>query len=449
MEADKEMVDILSEANRAVRHGLSLGAHQVEVSIVNQSQTRIEVRKSHVVGGDILEITGAGVRVYIGRSLGVASTSRLAELEKTVENAYHLGKGAPEDPYFNGLPGPSKYRLVEGLYDKELEALSFEDLNSKLLECVRAASPKPEFTVSGGIGKSVGESIVVNSLGVEALERATAISGYIGSKMERDGDTAMGSEPIMGRTIKEFDPVAVGCKAAEKAAARIGAKKVVSDKMAVILDFRSTWSSLTSIVGVGANGLNVALGTSYFQDKIGQSVASSMLTMVDNPFTPGGMGSGGFDDEGAASKYLRVLEKGVLKSFVTDSYSAGRLGIPNNGHARKYSLSAKPMPAFSNVHIAPGDWKADELLRDTKKGILVEDTAVGPSGASTSISSMVDFGFYVEDGEIKHPVKNTMVGTTVFDLLANIDAVTKELLVLWGSSSPTVRVANVRIAGGL
>lgn len=440
---------MLSEAERAVLRGVSLGAHQVEVSVHNHSQTRIEVKNSHVVGADILAGSGAGVRVYIGRSLGMASTNRLEELERTVENAYHLAKGAPEDPFFKSLPEPSPYRPVEGLYDKDLEALSFEELNDRFLECVKAASPKPELTVSGLIGKSVSESVIVNSLGVEALNREAAISGYVSSKLERDGDTAMGSEPIIGRSIKEFDPVEVGRRAAEKASARIGAKKVVSDKMAVILDFRSALSSLSSVVGIGANGLNVALGTSYFQDKIGRNVACSALSVLDNPFTPGGMGSSSFDDEGASSKYVRVVERGVLKSYVTDSYSAGRLSVQNNGHAKKFSLSAKPVPSFSNVHIAGGDWKTDEVVEDTKKGILLEDSGLGPSGASTSISSMVDFGFYVENGEIKHPVKNTMVGTTVFDFLANIDAITREISLLWGSSSPMLRVADIRVAGGL
>ena len=443
------MEDIISVAKREMKHGLSLGADQVEIYVTNRSQVRIEVRKSNVTGGDILEISGAGVRVYLGRSLGVSSTTRLTELKGAVERAYHLAKGAPEDPYFKSLPKPLRYRSVERLYEEELAALTFEELTERFMEGVKMASPDKGFTVSGFLTRNVGEGAVVNSLGVEALLSGTIISGGIMSRVERDGDAAVGSEPIVGRSLGEFDPIKSGSKAAEKARARLGAKKVMTGTMDVILDFRSARNTLRGVLGIGVNGLNVALGTSFLSDKIGEAVSSTGLSVVDDPLTTGGLNSQPFDDEGAPSTRVEILEEGILKSFITDSYSAGRLGVPNTGHARRRGLTSRPTPSLTNIHVSPQEWGLEEMISETKRGVLVEDSGLRPSGVSTSISSMVDFGFYVEEGEIVHPVKNTMVGTTVFDLLTNIDAITKEVLKEAGSSSPSLRVTKVRIAGGL
>jgi len=444
-----KMVDILSAARKGVEYGLSLNANQVEVCIANRNQIRIEVKKSRITGSDILEVGGAGVRCYIGGALGAASTTRLTELEEAIEKAYHLAKGTPADPYFKSLPRPSKYRSVKGLYDKKLAALTFEELAERFMEGVEAAAPENGFTVSGGLTRIVEESAVVNSLGVEALSRQTSISGSIGSKIERDGDTGLGREPIMGRDIEEFEPIKAGSRAAEKARSYLGAKKVMTGMMSAVLDFRSARNSLYGVLGLGVSGLNVALGTSFLSDKMGAQVASRSFSVVDDPYTPGGLNSRPFDDEGAPSTKVRIIEGGILKSFITDSYFAGRLGIPNTGHARRPSLTLKPVPSLTGIHVSSGNWKLDELISETEKGVLLEDSRLVPQGVSTNVSSSVDFGFYVEKGEVVHPVKNTMIGTTVFDLLLNIDAMTRETLREGGSTSPALRISNVRVAGGL
>jgi len=443
------MAEILSAAKKGVEYGISLGADQVEVCALNRSQFRVEVRNAHVTGSDVLEVSGAGVRVYIGRSLGIASTTRLTELRGAVENAYHLAKGAPADPYFKSLPEPTEYGTVGGLYSRKLMALTFEELTARFMEGVEAAAPESGFTISGGLARAAEVSAVVNSLGVEALMREATILGNISSKIEKNGDTGLGGEPIIGRSLKEFDPVKAGSKAAEMALFHLGAKKVATGTMAVILDFRTARNSLGGVLDLGANGLNVALGTSFLSDRIGARVASPDLSVVDDPHAPGGLNSRPFDDEGAPSTKVEIVEKGILKSFITDSYSAGRLGIPNTGHARRTGLTSKPTPSLTNIHIAPSKWKLEELISGTERGVLLENSRLGPQGFSTNVSSMVDRGLYIEKGEVVHPVKNTMIGTTVFDLLANIDAITKETLREGGSVSPALRISKVRVAGGL
>jgi len=415
---------------------------------VKQRQTRISVRKAHVIGGDVVEMGGAGVRVYVGGALGVSATSRLDEVEGAVERAYQLAKGTISDPEFRSLPEPAEYGAVEGLFDEGLANVSFEELTEGFMEGVKAASGDGELTVSGSLTRSIGEVSVVNSLGVECRMRGTSIGGSIGTKAERGEDVAMGRGSIIGRSLKEFKPVEAGEEAAEKALARLGARKVSTGTMDLILDFRSARGSIAGVLGTGVNGLNVALGNSFLSDNIGDEVASPILTVVDDPFISGGVGSRPFDAEGAPATRLKILDEGVLKTFITDSYSAGRLGISNTGNASRMGLTAKPAPSLTNLQVSPGTWALDELISETRRGILMEDGGLGARGGSTNISSMVNSGHYIEDGEVVHPVKNTMVGTTVFEFLKNVEALSREALLEGGSSSPALKLREIKVSGG-
>ena len=442
------MSDILQVAKKQVEYGVSLGADQVEVYIVSQSQARLNVSNAHIVGGDVLDVGGAGVRVYKDSALGLASTTRVEDLKEAVEKAYSMAKGTTKDPLFKTLPEAMQYTPVDGLYDVNLAEASFEDLSMQLMEGVKIASGNGEYVVSAGLSRSINEIGIANSLGVECSYTGTNISGSISSKLERGEHVAIGRGSTVGRSLSEFDPVKAGKEAVSKATARIGASKVDSGTMDLIIDYRGTRSSIGSVMGAGVNGLSVALGTSFLSDNIGDMIATEVLTVIDDPHVAGGLSSRSFDVEGHPSSRLEIVEKGVLKTFITDSYSAGCLGIANTGNASKRNLTSKPAPSLTNLIVSPGEYSFEELIKETKQGILMEDSGLGARGNSTNISSMVNSGYYVENGEIVHPVKNTMIGTTVFDFLKNIGGLTKDVFTEGGSTTPAMKLENVKVSGG-
>ena len=442
------MSDILSAAKKNVDYGVSLGADQIEIYVVNQNQARLNVRNAHILGGDILDVGGASVRVYKDNALGIATTTRLSDLKEAVDKAYSMAKSTTKDPLFKSLPESMEYTPVEGLYDKSLAGIPFEELSERLMEGVRIAAGDNEYIVSAGLTRSINEVAVANSLGVECSQMGTAISGSISSKLEKGEDVAVGRGSSMGRSLAEYDPVKAGNEAVKKANSRIGARKVDSGVMDVIIDHRGTRSSIGSVLGAGINGLNVALGTSFLSDNIGDQIAAESLTVVDDPYVAGGLASQSFDVEGCRSSRLEIVEGGVLKTFITDSYSAGCLGINNTGNASKRNLASKPAPGLTNILVTPGGWAFDDMVKETKRGILMEDSGLGSRGSSTNISSMVNSGYYIEDGEIVHPVKNTMIGTTVFEFLKNIGGLTKDVLVEAGSSTPAILLKNIKVSGG-
>lgn len=443
--------DILELCESAVKMAERLGATEAEVVARQGRQIGVEVERSAIKsssGGEALQLS---VRAYVGKMMGLAftTTGEADEVKRLVERAISLAKSSPPDPNFESLPMPGQYTKVKGLYDVELENLEPPKLIDMVLEGISTARSDQGIDVFGGTGLSVEEEAIANSLGIRVREKATGIFGELASKIVEGEDLGIGSDYFAVRHLSGADFRKIGSEATRKARRNLGSKKLDSGDYSIVLDQRTTGRTLSSIIGFGADAYTVMLGTSYFKDKLNQSIGAELIALTDNPLYPAGIASGICDAEGTPREKTSIVEKGILKAFFSDSYTANKLKIRNTGHALRPDLRSKPHPGLTNTQIGPGDAGLEELIRETRKGIYIYDSGIGPMAGTTNVSSMVDYGFLIENGEIKHSVKNTMLGTTVFDFLKNVDLVSKELLDESGQISPSIRVHSIKVASGL
>jgi len=436
---------------KALKLAESLGASQAEVAGAVGRSLTITFEKNSIKDIEEGFSSHFAVRVYIGKSLGISTATPISEenIENAVKRAISLAKSSPPDENFVSLPSDAKVSEVPGLYDPSFEEVSSEDLINKTWSGMEAArSIDKSIDVSGGTRASVAEAFILNSLGVErSMKHSVLYFGIDAQKKVSSEDIGIGYDYSLSRTLKGLNFEEVGVKAANKAIRSVGAKKVKSGVYTLILDERTTLSTIASIVGHGANAFNILQKTSYYLGKLGSKVTSELISVKDDPLYPYGWRSSPFDSEGYPSIQVEIVKNGILKSYITDSYTANALKIENNGHAMRGDLSDKPRPGLTNVQISPGDYEDEELFKEVKLGIYIYDSSLSPTGGTTNISSLVDQGFLIENGEIKNPVKNTMVGSTVFDLLNSVDAVGKKVINEGGSISPKIRIRNVRIAG--
>ena len=266
--------------------------------------------------------------------------------------------------------------------------------------------------------------------------------GFFIEALAKDGgDVSTGFDHFLVRNLKERNFEKVGREAAKNALRALGAKKPPSGNYSLILDERTSLSTISSVVDFGANAYNVMMGSSYYIDKVGSPVASEVLTVKDEPLYPNGIGSSPFDSEGYPCSTLTLLENGVLMAYFTDSYTAGVLGLPNTGRAMRADIGSRPRPGLTNIQIGQGEMSEEELFEDVKLGIFVYDSQISPVGGS-NISNLIDHGFLIEEGELRYPIKESMVGSTVFDLLRGIDGASKEILNEGGHISPKIRINN-------
>jgi len=211
--------------------------------------------------------------------------------------------------------------------------------------------------------------------------------------------------------------------------------------MTLVLGPLASAGLLGGIVGA-ANAESIQRGRSYLCGKVGERIAGEHLTIVDNGLIPRGARSGAHDGEGTRRRPLTIVDRGRLASLLHNSYTAGKACTESTGHGT-HSGGIAP----TNLRPALGPKTAAEILREVKEGIYLESGEIRSDPASGDISASIDFGFYVKDGQIVHPVESAMIGGNVLDLLPRLDAVSSDAREEPGILMPTLRIQDVQIAG--
>jgi PmbA protein len=207
-----------------------------------------------------------------------------------------------------------------------------------------------------------------------------------------------------------------------------------------------TAPSLLSHVAACVNGYSVYRETSFLASRMGDRVASPLVTLVDDGRLPGGLGSRPFDGEGLPTRRSTILRGGRLESWLLDSYSGRKLGLPSTGNAARGAASA-PAAAPTNLWLEPGSGSLEDLIASTERGLLVTELIGMGFHPVTGDYSRGAAGLWIERGEIVHPVEEVTIAGNLGDMLASIDAVAADLVWLGRVASPSLRVARMTVAG--
>jgi PmbA protein len=193
----------------------------------------------------------------------------------------------------------------------------------------------------------------------------------------------------------------------------------------------------------------VVRGRSYLAGSIGETVAAPEVTVRDNPLRPEGPVRRMFDAEGSPTRDLALVENGVLASYLTDLSSAAKLGVPCGGNANRDSYDSRIEIGTTNLYMEPGPHSPDDILRATERGLMVTVLSGWWLGLSpvTDTYSSAAMGFWIEDGEIVHPVRGVSIGATLRDMLKSIDMIGNDLVFTAPTTTPTFRVAEMAISG--
>jgi PmbA protein len=436
--------DLLSLATIACEVAVKERAEFADVGAYRGKNISVELEKDAIKSSDVRMNSGLSVRVFIKGGMGFASMTGLNEDDavRVAKNAVALSKVAQPDPDFVSLPQPAAYAEVEGLYDRRIADLDVGQVIEWAVANIDSAkSVCPDVAVNGGAGAGFGESALVNSLGVKAYSKGTHAGAWIFAIVKRGDDVGSFYDWDNGRMLDDFQPDGIGAKAAETAVSFLGARKVETKILPIILG-PLAGQSIFYAIAMGANAEDVQRNRSYLCEKKGERIASDILTIYDDALIPRGLSSSRYDGEGFPRKRLTLVENGVLLSYLHNSYTANKGKEENTGHSTRGGISP------TNINPKLGQMTSDEILKDTKEGIYINMGSVFPNPTTGDFSSTVDFGFKIENGELAYPIHNTMIGGNVIDLLMNIDAISSDCREEPGSLLPTIRVQNVKVAGG-
>jgi len=427
----------------------------------------IRMAVNEIVEAKSLVTEGVSVRLVVNKSIGFASSTDLTEegLKKIVDNAYRIAKSKKPDPDFKSLPMPKKVEDLEEGFDKAL-------MNLELSEAVEygastfktGLSIDPNIDLSGSINVINEECRIRNSLGIDVSDTNTFIFSSITAEK---GEEASAMGQTCSRNLKGFDPAKAAREAVETCLKCVGGKGVKPGMYEVIFGPDACADLTEFILAYGLDLSAVETGFSYFRGKLGEEIASGAFTLTDDGRHSKGIASKKVDDEGSPTQRTELIKAGILRNFLCDTYYSNKLSSPireftSTGNGFRFeavpgrSHSTIPRIQPTNFVIEAGNLSLEDLIEDTKRGILLGRIwytyPINPTVGEFSTTNRGNT-FYIEDGEIKHPLlpNSFRINDSLPKLLKKIVGISKEQTqsVVWGGISscisPHIKFKDVNI----
>jgi PmbA protein len=395
-----------------------------------------------------------GLRLFVGKRAAATHTSDFSRegVERLVSSAIDLARATSEDPD-GGLPDAANLGSLKqdlDLYYDDVYSLSTEDRISYARRAEAAAmSVDPRITNSegGSFDAATGYKVLANSLGFVGEYRRSYCS-VSAVPIAQSGDTAMQRDYwySTSRTMQKLEsPESVGQKAAERTLRRLGARKVATQRVPVIFDPMVS-RGLIDHVFDAVTGDAVYRHASYLAGKLGEQVAGDNITIVDDGTMVGGFGSSPFDGEGVPTRRTIVIERGVLKSYLLNTYTARKLKLQTTGNAAR-GLTGNPGIGSGNFYLQPGEKTAQEIIRDVRVGLYVTEFLGFGVNLVTGDFSRGASGLWIENGEFTFPVEEITVAGNLKDMFRNVSLIGSDLEFRSSIAAPTLRIEGMTVAG--
>jgi PmbA protein len=437
-------------AGRLVSRGRSLGASEIEVYIQNSRNLSIRVRNSDIETIQEAAAGGVGFRVLVDGSMGFSHCNDFNDksLTETLERALAFAKLTTPDEH-NVMPDEIQHTVVEGLYDPSISEVSMDKKIAMALEIESLAMDDDRITHSSGASFGEGESevIIANSRGLLKSYRTSACSVGISVVAEKGEQRHTGGEYCSRRYFGDIEPLdKIASKAAQKAWEMLDPRMVPTQRASVIFDPAVARSLLGGIIAA-INGERVLQGASFLKDMMDERFASSLLTIVDDGTRPRGMNSKPFDGEGVPVGKRTLVEEGVLRSFLYNTHVARRAGTNSTGNASRGGFTSLPGIGIHNLYLTAGRNTPEEIISNTNRGLLLKGvTGYGINPVNGNYSGGAN-GFWIENGQIIHPVQGLTIAGSASDILKNIDMKGNDLDLSRSLSAPTFRISEMQIGG--
>lgn len=437
-------------AQEAIKKCLKKGAEAAEIYLENGRNLTIEVRNGEVERIQEAGSYGAGLRLIIKGRMAFASTNDLREkaIEEAINRAIEFARMTTADPA-NVLPDDPNLSPVEGLYDPEISQISIDEKIALLQRLEKMAMKDSRITKSGGATyrEGEGEIILANSHGLLKSFRGSVCGFGVSVVAEKGEQKSSGSDSCQRRFYSDLPPVEeVASKAAREAYEMLDPRPVKTQRAAVIFDRDVAYALLGGLLAA-INGERVLQGASFLGKKIGQKIASDLLTLIDDGIRAKGLGSKPFDGEGVATQKRTVVDKGILQGFMYNTVVAKRAGVKSTGNAAREGFASLPGIGPHNFYMAAGQAKPEDIIKATKTGLLVKEvTGYGINPVNGHFSGGAS-GFWIENGRIAFPVKGLTIAGSAEEILFGLDMVANDLDLNRTIAAPTFRVKALQIGG--
>jgi PmbA protein len=455
--AAESKTDLQQLAADVVERALHAGATEAEVVIREGDEFSTLVRMGQVETLKESGARGIGLRVFMGPSGAhrTASTSTsdfsAAGLAHLVSGAIDLAQVTSEDP-FAGLPEASAMGQLSGdlaLYYGDVYGLP----TAQRIEYARrteaaalAADPRLTKSDGGSFDVATGHKVMANSRGFVGEYRRSYCSLSAMPIAETEKGMQRDYWYSSARTLARLEsPESIGAEAARRTLRRLDARRVPTQSVPIVFAPEIA-RSLVGNIFEAANGDSIYRGASFWANQLGQQVASSNVTVIDDGTIPGLFGTSPFDGEGLPTRRTVIVENGVLKNYLLNTYTARKLNMQSTANASR-GLAGTPGIGGGNLFLAQGTVTPQQLLADVKVGFYVTELMGFGVNMVTGDYSRGAAGLWIENGELTFAVEEVTIAGNLKEMLTNITAIADDLEFRGSVASPTLRIDGMTIAG--
>lgn len=423
------------------------GIEDIQVRYSAGTEMDVEVFAGQIEKYQIADSSSLSVKGIYDGKMGTVSTEVINEevfdfiVDSIIQSANAIDSADEVFIY----EGDKEYPEVKGLFDESIDNVTagqkIED-TKKLEELIKAKDERVKM-VQAYYGEGVTNLVLENSKGLK-LDKKVNSAYFYAQTIASDGEDQRTSfEFVFSNDYNDFDLDALADKCATRATALLGAKPCESGEYEIVLTSSASASLLFPYVNM-FSAEAVQKNVSLLKDKVGESIGSSLVTVIDDPFKAKSPKSGAFDSEGVACTYKELIKDGVLTGYMHNLKTAKKAGIKSTGNASGNGVSS------TNFYIKPGEMKYDDAVASMKKGLVITDLAGTHAGANpiSGAFSLQASGYLVEDGKIVRPVALITIAGNYIDLLRDVEGVCDDLEFNYAYiGSPSLKIKKLVVAG--
>lgn len=438
--------DILHQAK-------SKGASQGDVVMVESDSFFVTVRLGEIEKISQAQEKRLGLRLFFGSSSATASTSDISKgsVERLIDDTCAMARSTAQDKY-SGLPAPEELARTFpdlDLFDDRGRSLSVEERTRLALDAEKTALGFDSRIVNSEgaeFSNQMGRVIYANSHDFSGEYQGSNYSLSVAPVAALDGSMQRDYWYSSQRKFSRIEsPESVGKKAAARALRRLGARKIKTREIPVVFEPEIA-ATLLRHLSAALSGYSLYKGASFLVGSLRAKIASELVSVVDDGTIPAALGSKPFDGEGIPINRRTIVEKGVLQSYLLDTYSGRKLGYPSTGNAAR-SVGEPPGVSPTNFYLSPGPYTPEKIIASVEEGFYVTELIGFGVNLVTGDYSRGAAGLWIDKGELAYPVEEVTIAGSLKEMMMNIEMVGNDLEMRNRISAPTVKISRMTVAG--
>lgn len=449
----------MSALDKALNHSKNIGIDECEIVVVKKKIITVRITDSEIAEIKQNFDENYGIRLIHEKKIISIQTTNQEEIEKVIDSTFEISTKLKSRDFWKGLPSDTTHKQLEGTFDGKLEKISGTNVMDIAQNMINSANNDMVNTITGSLNIVSENFELANSNGLHLNDKATYISGIINAESESGVIPVSGIGYASCRTLSNFSAEQVGNDAKVMCIESINPQKIDSDKYSIIFEPYSVGELLAFVVAANFSFKTFSEKKSCFSNNFEEKIATEQLSLVDDPHIPEGIGTKYVDDEGVETQKRSLIEKGIFKNTFSNLFDSYKERKQSSGNASRagspMGRSSEPIPisAPHNLKINPGNISQEDMIKDTKHGLLVGRLwytyAVNPIKGDFSCTARSGIRI-IEKGKIKGPGRSVRIIHNLPTMIKNISEIgnNQKNVIQWASLPsivPSIKAENIMV----